>query len=57
MTIPDAARPVRVGIVGLGSIGSELARPLVGVSGTEMVVSAWSSLRTAAGRPSTSGIV
>ena len=51
----------RLLITAVGDDGSRLRidrrQPLVGVSGTEMAASAWASVRAAAGRPSTSGVV
>ena len=60
--IADPARTeARLLVPATGRDGSRLRierrQPLVGVSGTEMAASAWASLRAAAGRPSTSGLV
>ena len=56
-----ALATARLLITVVGYDGSRLRierrQPLVGVSGTEMAASAWASLRVAAGRPSTNGIV
>jgi aspartate dehydrogenase len=60
--VADPARAdARLLITAVGRDGSRLRierrQPIVGVSGTEMAASAWSSLRAAAGRPATGAVV